>query len=891
MRHDDGAKVTGGRRTLTAAQTVAVGVLLCAAFLFGIARWSDVAARSAADGGTAWSGTKSGITKDLSGVSCADAGRCVAVGGGGTIVRSADDGATWSGTASGTTALLYSVSCTGAGPCVAVGGGGTILHSADGGATWASASSGTAETLYGVSCLGTGLCVAVGDHDAIVRSADNGATWGRRASSITGTLRGVSCAAASPCVAVGDDGSVVHSADGGATWGSDTSSTVDVSFTDGVYLHGVSCTDAKLCVAVGDHSTLLRTDDGVTWEGRITLTLGTDSGLRGVSCVGSAGTGRCVAVGMGGAILRDTDGGATWRGEASGSGADLLGVSCPDAGLCVAVGTHGTILRSTGGASPLATAVASATAGTATALPTAGTRAGTATQTTVVTAFAYNDPRALALDSHGTIYVADYGNKRVIAVSPDSSQIKIIASGLKHPTSLAVDGHGTVYIDDAGVGIIAVAANGHRPLMGTNLDSAVAVALGPDGSLYAALWPSGITRIQPNGTQTMLHVDSSSAGNGLSVSLAIDGHGTLYRADGRELKRIAPDGRSTFVHTPLTSPRWVAVGPDDAVYVAGTQHGADAHGASLIVRIAKDGRQTVLGSGPNLPLGLAVDRSGAAYCIDGVSRHLLRIQPDGHTETVGPLAGTPAALALDRQGNVYVGDYTNYGNPVGLVGARANGTRILKIWPDGRQTTVVMGGIAYPSALAVDRAGTLYVLDSTDKVLKVDAGATRPQAIPGLIRPAGIAADGQGVLYVVDVDDARYLNPVLVKIHPDGRRETTKLAGMDGKGLSPLAISSNGTVYVGNGRRLLVIAVGGQQQMLASPLKDDTINALAVGSNGTLYVVGKNAVQALAVPSSGQPRFFGSGLYKVGAIAVDAYGALYVADTGNGRIVRMQPPV
>jgi photosystem II stability/assembly factor-like uncharacterized protein len=55
-------------------------------------------------------------------------------------------------------------------------------------------------------------------------------------------------------------------------------------------------------------------------------------------------------VGVGGTIVRTTDGGATWTPQASGTTNILHGVSFVDANTGTAVGDSGTILRTdTGG--------------------------------------------------------------------------------------------------------------------------------------------------------------------------------------------------------------------------------------------------------------------------------------------------------------------------------------------------------------------------------------------------------------------------------------------------------------------------------------------------------------------------------------------------------------
>jgi photosystem II stability/assembly factor-like uncharacterized protein len=77
------------------------------------------------------------------------------------------------------------------------------------------------------------------------------------------------------------------------------------------------------------------------------LASGTTSLLDSVACLSPS---TCVAVGVGGRIVRSTDGGRTWRRQPSGASNPLLGVACLSPSTCVAVGgCCGTILRTTNG--------------------------------------------------------------------------------------------------------------------------------------------------------------------------------------------------------------------------------------------------------------------------------------------------------------------------------------------------------------------------------------------------------------------------------------------------------------------------------------------------------------------------------------------------------------
>ncbi len=102
----------------------------------------------------------------LLGVATLDASTAVAVGFGGTIIRTDDGGATWTRQSSGTVEDLRAVSFVDANTGTAVGDNGTILRTDDGGHTWTRQTSGTTVWLWGVSFvnarIGTASCSSVG---------------------------------------------------------------------------------------------------------------------------------------------------------------------------------------------------------------------------------------------------------------------------------------------------------------------------------------------------------------------------------------------------------------------------------------------------------------------------------------------------------------------------------------------------------------------------------------------------------------------------------------------------------------------------------------------------------------------------------------------------------
>ncbi len=280
----------------------------------------------------------------LSAVDYVNPSTAVAVGSGGTAVRSNDGGVTWYSQPTGSSKWLFSVKFTDANTGIAVGGdnlGGTesIVHTANGGSNWSIQSSTANQVLLGVSFIDANTAVAVGKMGTALRTTNAGSTWVVESSSQTDPIYEVQMVDASTGFAVGWSGMILHTGNGGVSWTRQTSGTL-------WNLYGVSFTSATTGTAVGDGGHIYRTvDGGSTWTAQ---TSGVTNVLFAVDFT-DANTG--TAVGSAGKILRTTNGGATWTAQTSGTPYDLSGVSFIDANNGIAVGSNETILRTTNGGS------------------------------------------------------------------------------------------------------------------------------------------------------------------------------------------------------------------------------------------------------------------------------------------------------------------------------------------------------------------------------------------------------------------------------------------------------------------------------------------------------------------------------------------------------------
>jgi len=283
----------------------------------------------------------------------------------------------------------------------------------------------------------------------------------------------------------------------------------------------------------------------------------------------------------------------------------------------------------------------------------------------------------------------------------------------------------------------------------------------------------------------------------------------------------------------------------------------------------------------------------------------------------------PTGLALDSAGNLYIAD--------------TNNIRIRKV-SNGIITTVAGNGVdgaagdggpatsaelSYPTALAIDAAGNLYIGDGSGVIRKVTNGVISSVAgAQGYF--AGIAVDTIGNLYLLDGLTPRVLkvsNGVATTIagngtygfSGDGGPATASQFGgdPDDGGPSGIAVDSTGNVYiadtynsrirkVSNGV-ITTVAGGSSATQLTGP------NFIAVDSAGALYVSDpsnsaglpgdriRKVAYGLVTTLAGNGYFSYSGdngpaanaqFYQPEGVAVDSAGRMYIADTQNN-CVRM----
>ena len=241
--------------------------------------------------------------------------RLVAVGERGTVFWSDDSAAHWNTVQTGVTRTLTHAAFADAKTGVAVGHGGTVLRTVDGGLSWKAVDVSDAagsDSLLDVLFLGDGRFVAVGAFGLYLDSSDNGLSWQRRKvlpedgdAHLLHVFK-----AGDRLMLAGEAGTLLRSTDLGQTW------QVLPSPYKGSFFGGLSTADGALLI-YGMRGNIWRsTDGGDHWQ---QVDIASKAAINGGAVLAD---GRILLSGNGGLLLLSSDGGASFQPLAS-AGDDL----------------------------------------------------------------------------------------------------------------------------------------------------------------------------------------------------------------------------------------------------------------------------------------------------------------------------------------------------------------------------------------------------------------------------------------------------------------------------------------------------------------------------------------------------------------------------------------
>jgi sugar lactone lactonase YvrE len=428
-------------------------------------------------------------------------------------------------------------------------------------------------------------------------------------------------------------------------------------------------------------------------------------------------------------------------------------------------------------------------------------------------AYPLSTPKAVAVDGAGDLFIADSDNRRVVEVPADGGAPLLVDLGgetLDDPTALAIDKSGDLYIADTGDNrVLEVPSGGEAPIVLADAGAPkpylpVGLAVDSSGDLFIADQTHSEVRELASGASTTSLVDTGSIDLGDVEGVALDSTGDLFITDSAEGEIVevpSGSGSPNVVDTGtinLDEPAGVTVDASGDLLIADTYH-------SRIVKVPAGGAGTasVLTTGfkaVNAPGGVAENAAGDVFIADTGDGVVLKLPASGGSAVTwgGPLYAPASAVAVGPDGSVYVVEGAVQG-------------AVLRIPPDGGTAAAVSTapyGLTYPSGLAVDTAGDVFVT-SGQQLIEVPGNGATPHLVStapyAVDLKSGLAVDSAGAVFIADPSH----NQVVVVPPNGGPAASVSTGGEQLSGPSGVAVDSVGDLVIADTQNNRVLVVPG----------------------------------------------------------------------------------
>jgi DNA-binding beta-propeller fold protein YncE len=370
----------------------------------------------------------------------------------------------------------------------------------------------------------------------------------------------------------------------------------------------------------------------------------------------------------------------------------------------------------------------------------------------------FNDPRGLAVDPVGNVYIADANNNRLRKLAPNGALNSIAGTGaaafsgdtgaalfakVNNPTCSAVDSAGNLYLADRAnnrirkidtLGNINTVAGGGA--LNTATDGILAVNAVLSGPRCVAVDSQGNLYIADTGNNTVRKVDttglittlagvwapSSIAPSGTFVglcapgSLTINASGLFFYLNCNSPGADGGPGTSAY----LNSPQGIAVDPAgkflyiaDASYSTVRKLDLTSGIITTLIGDANDGGSNSVALGPtgsigpdqlvllNTPIGVAADAAGNVYIADSNNYRVVKVDVNGFASII---AGRSSTCATGQT------PAANLCSPASFA------------WGDNTDATAV--ALTMPRGIAVDGSGNVYITEALGLIRKLSPPST-----------------------------------------------------------------------------------------------------------------------------------------------------------------------
>jgi len=272
----------------------------------------------------------------------------------------------------------------------------------------------------------------------------------------------------------------------------------------------------------------------------------------------------------------------------------------------------------------------------------------------------FDDPFGIVVAADGTAFVAEgAASNRIRRLHPDG-RVDTLAGSLEGfvdgtggdarfhtPSGLAIDTAGTLYVADTG----------NHAIRAIDVDGRVTTLAGTGAAGFA----------DGPALQARFHAPTGVAVDAAGRVYVADGFNDRIRViEGGTVRTLAGDGRPGFEDGPGASARFdtpsgVAVDADGIVWIADT-------GNNAVRSITADGVTTTLvpygdqpDAAPSMPVSIAIDAQQRLYVGELSRGRVLQFDPDGRAyvltgRDMAQRLARPAGLAFDAHGRLWVAD-------------------------------------------------------------------------------------------------------------------------------------------------------------------------------------------------------------------------------------------
>ena len=391
-----------------------------------------------------------------------------------------------------------------------------------------------------------------------------------------------------------------------------------------------------------------------------------------------------------------------------------------------------------------------------------------------------SQPRDVAVDRLGNLYISDFDAHYVYQVTPDGVLSVIAGTGqpgslrvskpaveapLANPAGLAVDPSGALYIADSGnqrvrrlqYAWLSTVVDSSGKAM--EFSTPTGLACDPLGRLFVADGGARTTVLFPDGTFTALAIGGA--------AIALRNSSDLYTVSDRSVLRYVGATSEIFAGA-MPGPgagdgynrsNWRFTGPSAMVrdqfgylYIADTGNGR-------VRRISLNGELQTVTTRISAPVSLALDGQSRLHVGDKATGAVYRVDAAGNTEVVFQLENrpmNPVALAFDKQGHLFIADTENH--------------LIRKLTPTGATTVVAGGGsqggdgpalalrLLGPAGLQFDAQGDLWFTEAAGaRVRRLSGGRVSTVFGPEWWEPRGVRMDTDGSMLIADAGQHRVI--------------------------------------------------------------------------------------------------------------------------------------